>query len=381
MSVPFDVAVVGLGAMGSSVARLLARRGRTVIGFDAYAPPHDRGSSHGHSRMIREAYYEHPQYVPLVRRAYELWREMEHEHGGHTFFVRTGGVMVGHESGVLVQGTLRSATQFGIPHEVLSAGKLHRRFPAFSPLPDMVAVLETRAGVLFPDQIIAANLEFARAHGAELRGGEGVVGWEPVAGGVALHTAGGRFLARQVVFAAGAWTAGLLDSLALPLAVERQVLHWMEPAGFAEHFTPDRMPVSIWELASGQLFHTKPDFGDGVKIGLHHGGAITTAETLERRVTPAEDAVIFDLLRRFVPFAKGEIRQRAVCMYTNTPDGHFVIDRHPETESAIVISACSGHGFKFAPAIAEAVADLIDERPPRVDLSAFAIGRLAQSAT
>jgi sarcosine oxidase len=380
MSDVFDVAVVGLGAMGSAIARNLARRGQSVVGFDLHSPPHDRGSSHGHSRMIREAYYEHPLYVPLVRRAYELWHELERENAGAPFFIRTGGLMVGAESGTLVQGTLRSAAEHRIPHELLSPEKLRRRFPAFAPLPEMVGVLEERAGILLPDRIIAANLESAARHGAELHAGEGVIGWETVVGGVELRAGERRHRARQVVFAAGAWTAQLLRELSIPLEVERQVLHWLEPEHHPEYFAPDRMPVSLWELPSGAIFHTKPDLGDGVKVGMHHGGVTTTPEGLDRRVTPEEDAAIYDLLRRFLPFAKGAIRERGVCMYTNTPDRDFIIDRHPATDAAIIVSACSGHGFKFAPAIAEAVADLVERREPRCNLAPFGMARLAQAA-
>ena len=375
MSTAYDVAIIGLGAMGSTAARFLARRGRSVIAFDTYAPPHDRGSSHGRTRMIREAYYEHPAYLPMVRRAYELWREMEHESGGRTFFRATGGLFIGPESGDFVQRLLRSAVEHRIPHEVLSSGKLHRRFPAFAPLDDMIAVYETRAGLLFPDQIIAANLDFAARRGAALHVNEGAIGWNDADGEVEVRTAKGSYRAGQLVLAAGAWTSALLNDLALPLRVERQVSYWVEPSRFPEHFAPERMPVSLWELHSGGSFYTMPDLGDGVKIGIHHAGSTTTPETISRRVTPDEDAAIFDLMRRFLPFAKGEIRERSVCMYTNTPDRNFVIDRHPMHDRVVVVSACSGHGFKFAPAVAEVVADLVDGLQPRVDLSPFAIGR------
>ncbi|MEO7964835.1 MAG: N-methyl-L-tryptophan oxidase, partial [Gemmatimonadaceae bacterium] len=356
----YDVAILGLGAMGSTAARFLSRRGRSVIAFDSHMPPHDLGSSHGRTRMIREAYFEHPVYVHMVRRAYELWRDMEHESGGRTFFRRTGGLMIGPEAGTLFQGTLRSAVENRIPHEVLSSGKLHRRFPALAPLDDMMAVFETRAGILYPDQIIAANLEFAKRRGADLHTGEGVVAWEPTADGVDVRTARGTYRAKQLVISVGSRAPELLHDLSLPLQVERQVSHWMEPSRFPEYFAPDRMPVSLWELPSGGSFYTIPDLGEGMKVGLHHGGTVTTPDAISRTVTHSEDSAVFDLLRRFVPFGKGEILDRAVCMYTNTPDRHFVIDRHPRHEAVIVVSACSGHGFKFAPAIAEWVADVVE---------------------
>jgi sarcosine oxidase len=372
----YDVAVVGLGAMGSTIARFLVRLGKSVVAFDRHVPPHDQGSSHGRTRMIREALYEHPHYVPMVRRSYELWRDMEHESGGKTFFQQTGALVIGPESGELVQGTLRSASQYRIPHEVLMPGKVHRRYPAFAPLDGMVAVHETRAGVLFPERIIEANLAFASAHGAELHLGEAIAGWDADATGGEVRAPSGTYRARHLVVAAGAWTPELLRELELPLTVERQVTHWLEPSRFPEYHAPDRMPCTLWELPSGDVFSTTPDLGDGVKTGWHHGGASTTPASIDRRVTPEEDAAIYDLLRRFVPFAKGEIRDRAVCMYTNTPDRDFVIDRHPEAESVLLVSACSGHGFKHAPVIAEAVTQLIDGTTPRLDLAPFSLRRL-----
>lgn len=400
MTTLHDVVIVGLGAMGSAAARVLSRRGLRVLGIDRHAPPHGFGSSHGRTRMIREACYEHPVYVPLVRRAFELWHAWEAESRGARFYLRTAGLMIGPESGALVQGTLRSAAQFGIPHELLSAGKIHRRFPALVPLDGMVGVLEERAGLLHPEVIIAANLEYAVRHGATVRTDETVTGWEPTADGVEVTCGDVRHRAAHLVLAAGAWSGALLEELGLPLVVERQVTHWMQPQESDANFSPNRMPVCLWELdgsagaargggevrstggttaTTGTVFYTLPDLGDGVKLGLHHGGEITTADAVSRRVTPTEDARAFDLARRFVPLAKGAIRDRAVCLYTNTPDGHFIVDRHPGSDAVIVVSACSGHAFKFAPAIGEAVADLVTGAEPRVDLDAFTISRFLRS--
>lgn len=375
MPISFDVAVVGLGAVGSAAAYHLARRGQTVVGIDRFAPPHNLGSSHGRSRMIREAYFEHPLYVPLVQRAYKLWSELERDAGGQTFFRRTGGLMVGEASSRLIEGTLQSAAEHRIPHEVLSSGKLHRRYPAFSPLDDVVGVLETRAGILLPDEIVKAHLKLASDRGAEFRTSQVVLGLDRVPGGVNVRTDNGVVGVRQVVLAAGAWLGDLLPDLALPLTVERQVSHWFDPARFPEYHTAERMPVSLWQLSNGRIFYTLPDIGDGVKVGFHHGGRTVTADTIGRTISESEDAEIYDLLRRFVPFAKGSVRDRAVCMYTNTPDENFILDRHPAFGEVLVVSACSGHGFKFSSVIGEAVADLITTGVSRFDLSPFAIGR------
>lgn len=377
MPISFDVAIVGLGAMGSSAAYHLAGRGLKVIGFDRFDPPHTLGSSHGKSRMIREAYYEHPLYVPFVRRAFELWGDLEREAGGQTLYRQTGGLMIGPEWSSLVQGTLRSAVEYDIPHERLSATDVHRRFPAFAPLEDMVGVLEHRAGFLLSDHIIRAHLALAAERGVDLRTNEPVLGWERVAGGVQVRTASEVVGARFVVLSAGAWLEALLPELPLPLTVERQVIHWFEPARFPEYHEPEQMPVSMWQLANGQLFYTKPDTGDGVKFGLHRGGRTTSADAIDRRVSEQEDAESFDLLRRFVPFAKGSIRARATCMYTNTPDTDFILDRHPDVPEVLIVSPCSGHGFKFASVIGETIADLVCSGESRFDLSPFAIGRFS----
>lgn len=375
MTTPFDVAIVGLGAMGSAAAYHLARRGQRVVGIDRFSPPHAMGSSHGKSRMIREAYFEDPRYVPLVQRAYTLWDELG-QLAESPVFRQTGGLMVGPEQGTLVQGTLRSANEHRLPHELLSSGTLGSRYPAFAPLDGMVAVLEHRAGILFPEVILRTHLQLAELHGATLRRGEAVQGIDRTAQGIAIRTAGGTIVARQVVVAAGAWTAPLLASLRLPLSVERQVIHWFDAARHPERFTPEHMPVSIWELDDGTLFYTKPNLGDGVKIGIHHGGAIVTAEAIDREVSEADTAPIRALLERFVPDATGPLRDRAACMYTNTPDAHFIVDRHPELDEVLVMSPCSGHGFKFASVLGEVAADLVTHGESAFDLSPFRLSRL-----
>ena len=374
----YDVAVVGLGAMGSSVALHLARRGKRVIGFDRFTPPHGMGSSHGKVRLIREAYYEDPLYVPLVRRAYELWRLLQAEAGGDTLLVQTGSLMIGTPGKPLVDGTLSSAVRHGVAHELLDAPALASRFPMFTPLDDMVGVFEPGSSLLVPERIIALHLELAARAGATLRFGEAVEGWDSAEGGIEVRVKAQRYRARQLVCCAGAWTGQLLAALGLPLAVERQVQTWWEPARFPDLFHVGRMPVSMWQLGDERVFYTMPDRGDGIKIGWHHGGAHVNADTVDREVSLAEHAAITDLLRRFVPHAKGQRLTHEVCLYTNTPDGHFIVDAHPGQPGVVVVSACSGHGFKFASAIGEAVADLVTEGACRHDLTPFRLSRWPQ---
>lgn len=367
----FDAAVVGLGAMGSAVALHLARRGLRVLGIDRYAPPHVRGSSHGRSRLIREAYYEDPLYVPLVRRSLELWRDLERETNGVPLVVRTGSLMIGAPDSGLVSGTLDSARRHAVEHELLSAEELRWRFPAFSPHGEMVAVYEPGSSLLDPERIVALQLELAGRAGAQLLYGETVLGWDPILGGVALRTDRGSHLASQVVLSAGGWAPRLLAPLAVPLEVERQVQSWWAPAGAPDLVAAGRMPVSMWQLASGRIFYTMPDRGDGVKAGWHHNGQAVDPDAVDRVMSTVEADEIAELLRRFVPAACGERRGYEVCLYTNTPDRHFLVDRHPGDARVLIVSACSGHGFKFASVIGEIVTDLLTTGRCAFDLGAF----------
>jgi sarcosine oxidase len=371
----YDVIVVGAGAMGSAAAYRLARRGRRVLALDAHAPPHRMGSSHGGTRIIREAYYEHPLYVPLVRRAYEAWAEVEAE-SGRTLYVRTGGMMVGPEDGALVSGARASALEHAIPHELLTADEVRRRYPHFRVPEGMAALLEHRAGVLIPEACVETHLALARAHGAETRFGEAAAGWREDGEGVEVATAAGTYCADRLVLAAGAWMPELLGGL-LPLQVERQTFHWYRPAEEPEAFGPARCPIALWEYGAGRFLATFPDVGGGVKAQVHHEGALVTPAGVARATTPEDEAPVLALLRRFLPGAAGPRVDTAVCLYTNTPDAHFVLDRHPASPRVVVASPCSGHGFKFASAIGEAVAALALDEPYPLDLSPFAISRFA----
>ncbi|HEU0076969.1 MAG TPA: N-methyl-L-tryptophan oxidase [Longimicrobiaceae bacterium] len=376
----YDVIVVGAGAMGSAAAYRLARRGSRVLALDANVPPHRLGSTHGGTRIIREAYYEHPLYVPLVRRAYQAWAELEEE-SGRTLYVRTGGMMVGPEGGALVAGARASALEHGIPHELLGADEVRRAYPHFRVPEGMAALLEHRAGILFPEACVEAHLALARAHGAEVRCGEAATGWTADGAGVAVTTAAGTYRAQRLVLAAGPWMPELLAGLELPLQVERQTFHWYRPAEEPEAYGPGRCPIALWEYGPGRFLATFPDFGDGVKAQVHHEGALTTPAGVARETTPADEAPVLELLRRFLPGAAGPLLATSVCLYTNTPDAHFVLDRHPASPRVVVASPCSGHGFKFSSAIGEAIAALALDEPYPLDLSPFAVGRFAASAT
>ena len=360
--------------MGSASLHALATAGKRVLGLDRFAPPHSLGSSHGRTRIIREAYFEHPAYVPIVRRAFDLWRDLERA-SGKQLYVKTRGLNIGPEDGVLVRGARASAEAFHVPHRVLSAAGIHRHFPGLQPLDDMVGVLEERAGVLFPEVCIATLLAGASKTGAEVRADDAVLAWKADENGVQVATSGGLYHAEQLVLSAGAWMPRLVPELAPSLTVVRQPIHWFEPTQ-PDEYSSAKCPVTLWEFGGGHFFYTLPDFGDGVKAGVHYEGQPVDPNNVNRHTTAEEDAQVTDLLRRFMPRAKGHLRDSQVCLYTNAPDLHFIIDMHPAHANRVaVVSACSGHGFKFATAIGEVVRDMLAGVSPRYDLSMFRMTR------
>ena len=373
MAVPraYDVAVVGLGAMGSQAALELASRGLRVVGLDRYRPPHTLGSTHGRTRIIREAYFEEPLYVPIVQRAYELWRRLEERSGARLLTV-TGGLMLGTPDSDVVAGARASAVEHGLPFEELAAREVRERFPAFAVPDEHAAIFEPRAGFVEAEAAVEATLGLAAEAGAELRFDEPVLELD----GTALRTGRGTYAADRVVVAAGPWLPELVPSLAGAFSVARQPLLWLEPREPAL-FAPERFPIFVWEWTPGWACYGFPDVGDGFKLAVHHHGERTTPDSVDRELRAEDEETIREIVRRLFPAGDGELRESAVCLYTNTPDEHFVIDRLPGDERIIVASPCSGHGFKFAPAIGELLADLATGERPRFDLSPFALGRFA----
>jgi len=366
----YDVIVVGLGAMGSAACYHLARRGREVLGIDRFAPPHTMGSSHGQTRIIREAYFEHPIYVPLVQHAYELWAELERE-SGRRLFVQTGGLMIGPPDGIVVGGAKKSAEEHGLPHDTLSAAEVRRRFPALQPTDDMVAVWEPRAGILFPETCVETHLTLARRHGAEIHLNETVARWETNESSARVVTSQGIYQASRLLLASGSWITTLLPELKLPFTVERQVLYWFEAKRAPENFRPERCPIYLWEHEPERFFYGFPDLGEGVKVAGHHEGRIVSPDAIDRAVHADEPEAMRAVLRKFMPDADGALRSAVVCMYTNTPDHHFFIDAHPRCPQVLVASPCSGHGFKFSSALGSVLADLLTEGKTQFDLSLF----------
>ncbi len=374
-----DVIVVGLGGMGSAAAAELAARTRRVLGFDAFFPPHEHGSSHGRSRVIRQAYFEDPAYVPLLLRAYELWQALEQDCGSGLLTI-TGGLMLGAPESEVVAGSLRSAVEHGLAHELLDAREIRRRFPELRPGAGTVALYEKNAGFVLPEAAVSAQLSRATRLGATLRTDEPVLAWEASGRSVRVTTAQGSYEAEQLVVAAGAWVAPVVTRVA-PWVVERQVQHWFEPAGAIDAFLPDRFPIWIWETDEGLCPYGFPAMDGLVKVALHHGGEdrVCTADSVDRTVGESEIDALRACLRERVPRLAGRWAESKPCLYTSTPDGHFVIDRHPEHSNVWIVSPCSGHGFKFAPVIGEIVAELVVDGRTRHEIAPFRLDRFQRA--
>jgi sarcosine oxidase len=355
----YDVIVVGLGGMGSAAAFQLARRGRRVLGLEQFTPAHDRGSSHGRSRVIRQAYFEDPAYVPLLLRAYELWEQIERESGLSVLTV-TGGLMLGREASHTFAGTLKSARQWGLAHEVLNAAEIRRRFPVLEPAPDLVGFYETKAGFVHPEHAVWAHLQQAAAAGAELRFTEPVVAWSADAKGVQVTTGRGRYEAERLVIAPGAWAPALMAGLELPFTVTRQVLYWFDPVGGEAPFAVGRFPIYIWEMEDGVQFYGFPAQPGvpGVKVAFFYEGRKVDPDDVNRVVSTEEIERMRTAIAPRIPALNGPLRATATCLYTEVPDHHFVLALHPAHENVVLASPCSGHGFKFCSVVGEVLADL-----------------------
>lgn len=371
----FDVIVVGTGAMGAAACWQLARRGKKVLGLDRYDIPNAMGSSHGVNRIIRLAYFEHPAYVPILRRAYELWRETEQLAGEQLLWI-TGSLDIGASGSKIVEGALASCRQHGLHHEVLSAADAMARYPGYRLPENFVALHQPEGGFVASERAIVAAANLALQSGAVLRAREAVLDITPIAGGgVRVRTGRGVYEAGQVIVSAGAWVGELVPGLSATAVPERQVLGWFQPKR-PELFRLGAFPVSNLKGDLGHFYQFPVWNVPGFKIGLyHHLHEQGAPEQLSREPTAADEAVLRRGVAEFFPEADGDVLALRTCMFTNTPDEHFIIDRLPGFEDVIVASPCSGHGFKFASAIGEILADLATARAARFDLSLFSLSR------
>ena len=369
----FDAIVVGVGGMGSAALFELARRGRRVLGLERFSVPHELGSSHGVTRIIRLAYYEDSAYVPLLRRAYELWRELEGRVGERLLYV-TGSVDAGEE---VFEGSLRSCTEHELAHEVLSGLELGRRYPGYR-LPDSIAVLlQPEGGFLLPERCIVAYAREAEALGAVIRTGERMVDWEPITDGVRVRSDHGLYEASRLVLCAGAWSQSVARLPAGFVTAERQVLGWFEPLE-PELFQPERFPVFNVVVPEGRWYGF-PVFGvPGVKLGrYHHRGEVVEPDCFDRDPNREDELLLRVFVERYLPAGAGPTAALKTCLFENSPDEHFLLDLHPDCQQAVVAAGFSGHGFKFCSVVGEIVAELALAGETRHDIAFLRLTRVA----
>lgn len=374
MSERYDAIVLGVGAMGSAACWHLARRGARVLGLERFDIPHSFGSSHGVTRIIRLAYYEHPSYVPLLRRAFDLWRELERTSGRRLLIV-TGTIDASGPDEAVFRGSLASCRQHELPHEVLTSAELSRRYPGYRLPADYFALFQPDGGFLLPEQCIVAHVEAAQAAGATIRARERVLAWEPAGDGVRVTTDRGVYDGGRLVVAVGAWIGQIVPALSGLAEPERQVLAWFQPTR-PERFTPERFPVFNLTVPEGR-YYGFPVYGvPGFKIGrYHHLEERIDPDRFDREPNLADEAALRAAADRYFPDAAGPTMALRTCIFTNTPDEHFILDRLPGLPQVIVASPCSGHGFKFASVIGAILADLALDGDTRHDIGLLRLDR------
>ena len=373
----YDLIVIGVGGMGSATVYHAARRGLSVLGLEQFDIPHAQGSSHGVNRIIRLAYYEHPSYVPLLRRAYELWRELEGRTGERLLII-TGSIDIGHADSATVQGSLLSCKQHHLPYEVLDARALRARFPGYQLARDMVGVYQADGGFLLCEECVVAHVMAAQALGAEVHARERVLAWHAEDPGVSVTTTRGTYRARKLVVTAGAWARSIVPALQQAAMPERQVMIWTQPRK-PESFRLGAFPVFNMEAPEGR-FYGFPVYGiPGFKLGKYHhrGEQVDAPERMDRECHPEDEDVLREGIRRYFPDADGPTMAMKACMFTNSPDEHFIIDRLPDNPQVAIAAGFSGHGFKFASVIGEIMTELAVDGATRLDTSLFRLDRPA----
>jgi sarcosine oxidase len=362
--------------MGSAALFHLARRGRRVLGLERFDLVHEHGSSHGLTRIIRLAYWEHPTYVALLRRSYELWRELEALAGERLLHI-TGSIDAGPAGGPVFEGALRSSELHGLAHEVMDGAELQRRFPGYRLPADLRCLYQPEGGFLLPERCNVAHVGQALAHGAEVRFREQVWEWEVTGGHVRVRTSRATHEAGRLVICAGPWASKLvpeLDGLAVP---ERQVLAWLQPAR-PEYFLPGLFPVFNLEVEEGRYYGFPSFLMPGFKFGkYHHRGEVVDPDAPRREPEPEDEELLRSFARRYFPDGAGPALLLKACLFTNTPDRHFVLDRHPDHPEVVIAAGFSGHGYKFCSVVGEVMADLADRGETRHDIEFFSLRRFA----
>ncbi|MEP6757392.1 MAG: N-methyl-L-tryptophan oxidase [Chthonomonadales bacterium] len=371
----FDVIVVGVGAMGASTCYQLAHRGLSVLGLEQFSFPNNMGSSHGQSRAFRMAYFEHPDYVPLLRRSLELWQDLELKTEEKLLYV-TGGLYLGRPDSELVSGSLKSCTDHGLSYAPLNHRGITSQYPQFSIPNDFVGLFEELAGVLLPERIIEGFASLARAHSAQINEFETVTHWESFGTGVKVTTNLDSYHADKLIFCGGAWSGQLLRDLDIPLVVTRQVTGWFTSLK-AERFQLGMFPTWAIETPGNDLFYGMPALpGEvGLKAGHHRLGSVALPDSMDRKSEDVEICSLVDFTKDFIPGVGSEVSGMRACMYTNTPDGHFVLDQHPHSENVYIAAGFSGHGFKFASVVGEIMADFAERGTTDLPVSPFKLAR------
>jgi sarcosine oxidase len=375
----YDAIVLGVGGMGSAALYHLARRGVRVLGIERYNIPHEMGSSHGLTRIIRLAYYEHPSYVPLLRRAYELWRQLENTVQERLLII-TGSIDASPEDGEVFMGSKASCQIHHLPHEILDSHDLNARFPGYCLPQDLVALYQPDGGFLLSERCIVAHVVAAQDLGAEVHGQERVMGWEPKGNGVEVHTDRERYSADKLVICGGAWGSKLVPELATLAVPERQVLAWFQPRR-AAFFTTAAFPVFNMAAQEGR-YYGFPMYGiPGFKVGrYHHLAQSVDPDSMDREVHREDEEVLRTFTARYFPDAAGPTMSLKTCLFTNTPDEHFILDLHPDYPQVSLAAGFSGHGFKFCSVVGEIMADLAQRGQSRHDLQLFKLQRFRKTA-
>ncbi|HJZ59261.1 MAG TPA: N-methyl-L-tryptophan oxidase [Gemmataceae bacterium] len=380
MSQTFDVIVLGVGGMGSAACFELVRRGRRVLGLEQFPLVHSRGSSHGHTRIIRTAYYEHPNYVPLLRRAWSRWYELEQLTGRH-LLTECSCLNAGPADGELVNGVRASAREHGLAVEELTAGEIARRYPFRFP-DEFAGVLEQDAGFLYVEDCVRAHVDSAMSLGATIHAEEPVREWKAVGDAVEVTTDRGTYHAAKLVVTAGAWATKLLADLGVPLTVMRQVLLWFDVRGTEWMFRRDTFPIFIADVPGGPFYGLPAIDRFGLKLARHYGAPqLPNPDGVNWDATPADEPPVQAFLDTYLTDRTGARTKAQVCMYTLTPDKHFVIDRHPHFPQVTVACGFSGHGFKFASVVGEILADLAEHGRTEHPIGMFGATRFGRPIT
>jgi sarcosine oxidase len=362
--------------MGSATLFHLARRGVRVLGLERFDLVHEYGSSHGLTRIIRLAYWEHPTYVALLRRSYELWRELESLAGERLLHI-TGSVDAGPEHGAIFQGALQSSELHGLPHEVMDGDELHRRFPGYRLPTEFRCLYQAEGGFLLPERCDVAHVEQALANGAEVHCREPVLEWGAASGQVWVRTNRARYEAGRLVICAGPWSSKLVPELAGLAVPERQVLAWLQPTRPA-YFRPGAFPVFNLEVEEGRYYGFPSFLMPGFKFGrYHHRGENVDPDATNREPEPADEELLRIFARRYFPEGAGPTLMLKTCLFTNSPDRHFILDHHPAHPEVAIAAGFSGHGYKFCSVIGEVMADLVQDAKARHDIDFFRLARFA----